>query len=215
LNKFNDPKAQALAYLGNPDWTPNWTIGRPGPYMEITDVANRTVWLCQEPISYEKGQGLSMPEGFMINGIGESAHDAAFFPRSPEASEDGPLETKQVGEYIFSKVAKPGKIESGFTDVLVLAVNKYHRVLFKKGRSIEVLTTEDGKDYVPNVYAMKGMFANEPKERVLPEEWSIRTISLKKDVVLDIPNPARVCFFKTGSGFHGPINLEDGCYLTA
>jgi len=208
-------KAQALTNLGNPDWKPNWTIGRPGPYMEITDLANRTVWLCQEPISYEEGQSLSLPEGFMITGIGESAHDAAFFPRSPDAIEDGPLETIKVENYMFSKVAKPGQIESGYTDVLVLAVHKYHRVLFKKGRTIEILTADDGNEYVPNVYAMKGMFANTPQERVLPKGWSIRTITLAKDLSLDIPNPARVCFFKTGSGFHGPINLEDGDYLTA
>jgi len=94
-----DFKQQVLSKLGNPDWTPNWTIGRLGPYMEITEIANRTVWLCQQPISYEVGQALSLPEGFSITGIGESAHDAAFFPRSPDATEDGPLETMKVGNY--------------------------------------------------------------------------------------------------------------------
>ena len=113
-----------------------------------------------------------------------------------------------MGNYTFSKVAKPGKPESGFKEVLVLPVYKYHKVLFSAGRTIEVLTMEDGKDYVPNVYGLKEMFGkNTPKERVLPEGWSIRTITLTKDLILEIPNPARVCFFKTGSGFHGPISL--------
>lgn len=205
---MNDLKMQDLKDLGNPDWKPNWTIGRPGPYMEITDLTNRSVWLCQETISYEEGHKLSLPEGFAITGIGESAHDAAFFPRSPDADDDGPLETMRVGKYTFSKVGKPGKPESGFTDVLVLPVYKYHKVLFSAGRTIEILKTEDGKEYVPNVYRMKGMFANRPKERVLPEGWSIRTITLTKDLILEIPNPARVCFFKTGSGFHGPVEID-------
>ena len=204
---MKDLKQQALTKLGNPDWKPNWTIGRPGPYMEITQLANRTVWLCQQPISYEAGKALSLPEGFAITGIGESAHDAAFFSRSPDATENGPLETMKVGQYTFSKVAKPGKPESGFKEVLVLPVYKYHKVLFKAGRTIEVLRMEDGKDYVPNVYGMKAMFAKTPKERVLPEGWSIRTITLAKDLILEIPNPARVCFFKTGSGFHGPVEI--------
>jgi len=199
---------QVLTKLGNPEWTPNWTIGRPGPYMEITELANRSVWLCQQPIPYEEGQALSLPKGFAITGIGESAHDAAFFPRSPDATEEGPLETMKVGNYIFSKVAKPGQPESGFKEVLVLPVYKYHKVLFKAGRTIEILTMEDGKDYVPNVYGMKGMFAkNKPKERILPDGWSIRNITLTEDIILEIPNPARVCFFRTGSGFHGPVNL--------
>ena len=208
FNKVKDINAQVLHNLGNPEWKHNWTIGRPGPYMEITELSNRTVWICQEPISYEEGPSLLLPERFMITGIGESAHDAAFFPRSPDATKEGPLETMQVGKYIFSKVAKPGKPESGFTDVLVLPVYKYHKVMFCAGRTIEVLRMEDGKDYVPNVYAMKGMFANAPKERVLPEGWAIRKITLANDLVLEIPNPARVCFFKFGTGFHGPVNLS-------
>jgi len=155
--------------------------------MEITELANRTVWLCQQPITYKEGKALSLPKGFSITGIGESAHDAAFFPRSPDATEDSPLETMKVGKYTFSKVAKPGKPESGFKDVLVLPVYKYHKVLFNAGRSIEILTMEDGKDYVPNVYSIKGIFAKKtPKERVLPEGWTIRTITL----------------------FHGPVEIN-------
>ena len=200
-------ESQTLSKLGNPNWTPNWTIGRPGPYMEITELANRTVWLCQQPISYKEGQTLSLPEGFAITGIGESAHDAAFFPRSPDATEYGPLETMQVGKYTFSKVGKPGKPEASFKDVLVLPVYKYHKVLFKAGRTIEILTMEDGKDYVPNVYGMKGMFGKIPTKRILPNAWSLREITLEEDLILEIPNPARVCFFKTGSGFHGPVSL--------
>ena len=204
---MKDLQKRTLTQLGNPDWTPNWTIGRPGSYMEITELANRTVWLCQQPISYEEGKALLLPEGFAITGIGESAHDAAFFPRSPDASEDGLLETMQVGKYVFSKVAKPGKPEVGFKDALVLPVYKYHKVLFRAGRTIEILTMEDGKDYVPNVYGMKAMFGKTPKERILPDAWSIREITLQEDLILEIPNPARVCFFKTGSGFHGPVSL--------
>ena len=204
---MKDLQSETLTKLGNPEWIPNWTIGRPGPYMEITELANRTVWLCQQPISYEEGNALALPEGFAITGIGESAHDAAFFPRSPDATEDGPLETMIVGKYTFSKVGKPGKPEAGFKDVLVLPVYKYHRVLFKAGRTIEILTMEDGKDYVPNVYGLKAMFGKTPKERILPATWSIRAITLQEDLILEIPNPARVCFFKTGSGFHGPVTL--------
>jgi len=198
---------ESLTQLGNLDWIPNWTIGRPGPYMEITRLDNRTVWLCQQPVSYEEGKSLALPEGFAITGIGEAAHDAAFFPRSPDAATDGPLETIKVGKYIFSKVAKPGKPETGFRDVLVLPVYKYHKVLFKAGRTIEILMMEDGKDYVPNVYGIKAMFGKTPKERILPDDWSIREITLTEDLILEIPNPARVCFFKTGSGFHGPVKI--------
>ena len=204
---MKDIEEQALIKLGNPNWTPNWTIGRPSPYMEITELANRTVWLCQQAITYEEGKALKLPEGFAITGIGESAHDAAFFPSFSRCVEDGPLETIQVGKYVFSKVAKPGKPEAGFKEILVQPVYKYHKVLFKAGRTIEILTMEDSKDYVPNVYGMKAMFSKTPTKRILPDGWSIREITLQEDLILEIPNPARVCFFKTGSGFHGPVSL--------
>ena len=90
---MKDIEQQVLTKLGNLDWTPNWTIGRPGPYIEITELANRMVGLCQQAISYEEGKTLSLPEGFAITGIGASAHDAAFFSRSLDASEEGSLET--------------------------------------------------------------------------------------------------------------------------
>ena len=46
---MKDLQSQILIKLGNHEWIPNWMIGRPGPYnMEITELANRTLWLCQQ-----------------------------------------------------------------------------------------------------------------------------------------------------------------------
>ena len=46
---MKDLQSQILIKLGNHEWIPNWMIGRPGPYnMEITELAYRTVWLCQQ-----------------------------------------------------------------------------------------------------------------------------------------------------------------------
>ena len=123
-----------LAEQGNMDWEHNWTLGGLDYYCEIKNDQSGEVWLCQAPISHQEFQTLRLPDGFSRVAIGRAAHDAAYFRCSPEATEDSPIETIKVGERIFSKVAKMGKIEDkyfkeGFRDLLVLAVHKYHKVM--------------------------------------------------------------------------------------
>ena len=113
----------------------------------------------------------------------------------------------EIEGYTFSRVAKPGRLESGFVDVIVLPVYKYHIVQFNAGRTIEILTMEDGQDYVPNVTELSGMFQKTTKDRLLPEGWMIRKEILNQDLIVEIPCPARVCFFRTGHGFHGPVKV--------
>jgi hypothetical protein len=46
-----------------------------------------------------------------------------------------------------------------------------------------------------------------PYDSQLPEGWSIRSVTLAQDLVAEIPYPARVCFLRDGSSFHGPVRL--------
>lgn len=200
-------KNQLLSKIGNPDWKPNWTIGGLDLFAEIRQNSTGDIWLCQRPITMEVFAKLQLPEGFSRTGIGRAAHDVAYFRRSPEAKVDGILDTLEIEGWVFSKVAKPGMLESGFVDVIVLPVYKYHIVQFNAGRTIEILTMEDGQDYVPNVTELSGMFHKTTKERVLPKGWKIRKETLNQDLIVEIPYPARVCFFRSGHGFHGPVKF--------
>lgn len=111
-------------------------------------------------------------------------------------------------------MAQVGKVEDqyakqGFSNLFVLSVYKYHKVMFAGGRTIEILTMEDGKDYVPNIAEKEGKLSELITQNGgIPKNWSIRGITLKEDLILEIPCPARVCFFRNGFGFHGPVNLE-------
>lgn len=201
----------ALARIGNPDWTPNWTMGGIDFFGEIVNTQTNEVWLCQHPITRETFKALVLPEQFSKVGIGRAAHDLAYFRRSPGTGEDGPLETMEVDNLVFSKVAKPGAFEQkyllqGYQNFFLLSVYKYHIVQFAAGRTIEVLTMEDGSDYVPNIAASEeGMTSQLLKEWTLPEDWSIRKVTLQEELVVEIPCPSRVCFFNNGYGFHGPV----------
>ena len=195
-------------------WTHNWTKGgRDNLYTEIRDNSTGYVWLCQTPMTSEEFQNLPLPEGFSKVAIGRAAHDLAYFTRSPDAIKDDPVTSMQIGNWTYAKVARPGSIdkkylEQGYRNFILLNVHKYHKVMFKAGRTIEILTMEDGNDYVPNTTEAIGFAGNKTLEgRALPESWSIREVTLKNDLILEIPCPARVCFFNNGDGFHGPVQI--------
>jgi hypothetical protein len=47
----------------------------------------------------------------------------------------------------------------------------------------------------------------EPAERLLPDGWSVREVTLDGDRFVEWPYPARVCFFTRGHSFPGPVRL--------
>lgn len=200
--------------MGDVSWADNWTLGQGTLHGEIMHAESRAVWLAQEPLTIERFDALELPEGFVRSGIGESVADVAYFGRSPGADDDGPLETMQVGGVRFARVARPGEPEPGFRGVLVLPVEKFHRVLFAAGRTIEVMDCGDGADYVPLVAnaRMPGAPPGDPGRsavpRALPGGWSVRTLTLDADLLVDLPCPTRaVFFFRRGESFQGPVRL--------
>ena len=69
----------------------------------------------------------------------------------------------------------------------------------------------DGLEYVPQVtevaVGLPGMHvSSKPAERVLPDGWTVREVTLKEDLFVEIPFPAKVCFFLSGHSFQGPVN---------
>jgi len=211
----NTINERALAVMGNPQWQQNWALDGRSIYGEILELANGNVWMCQQAFSAEQYEALTVPEGFIKCGAARAIHDAAFFRRRPTADMDGPLDTMAVDGRTFSRVAIPGQVDSHFDyaadGLLALEVNKHHSVMFSKGRTFEVLRRDDGLDYVPifNDVAvnMLGMPIS-ASERVLPVGWAVRTVTLKEDLFVDIPCPAKVCFFSDGSSFQGPLTLN-------
>lgn len=201
---------ETIAALGNADWSDNWTRGNDALHGEVYETATGTVWLNQTPMTRQQFQDMELPEGFVKTGIGESVAAAAYFSRTPGTPHDGPLTARDIGGFRFSLVAKPGAPEMPAPGVFVLYVEKHHRVLYRAGSTIEVMNFGDGADYVPLVRkaVMAGRRADAPtKERVLPEGWSVRSVTLDRDLVVDLPCPTRVSFFASGDSFQGPLHL--------
>ena len=122
---------------------------------------------------------------------------------------DGPLDTVEIDGWTFAQVARPGRPEPGFECVTVLPVYKYHRVGFRAGRMISILDMGDGWDYVPQVarasFRPDATTGDAPE---MPEGWSVREVTLEDDLLVELPCPARVCFFDTGDSWQGPVRLD-------
>ncbi|HEY2774898.1 MAG TPA: hypothetical protein VGK20_12705 [Candidatus Binatia bacterium] len=196
--------------LGNPSWSDNWTTGHPALHGEIMDVESRSVWLCQQPISYERYDALALPDGFIRTGIGGSTADLAYFRRSPGRDSDGPLQVRDIDGVRFSFVATPGEPEAMLPGLVILPVSKHHRVLYRAGRAIEIMDCGDGFDYVPLVAEarMAGRRRDRPlPPRTAPKGWSSRFVTLARNLLVELPCPTRVTFFASGESFQGPVRL--------
>lgn len=197
--------------LGESAWPDNWTRGAGTLHLEILEPATGAVWLAQRPITQTHAASLQLPEGFVVSGIGEAVADLAYFRRSPGATADAPLITREIDGIRFAYVARPGSPEPGFTGVLVIPVEKHHRVLYTAGRTLEIMDCGDGHDYVPltaNARRLDRDPSRARRPRVLPPGWSVRTIELDTDLVVDLPCPTRAAFFfASGDSFQGPVRL--------
>jgi hypothetical protein len=199
------------AELGEVSYTDNWTHNQGGLLMEIMEAETRKVFLCQEPVTREQYEAVELPEGFIKSGIGGAVADVAYFRRSPGAKVAGPLEVFEIGDLRFAYVARPGKPESEYDEALVLPVYKYHSMFYAAGRTIEILSDDDGWDYIPQTRSGSDIGrrdADDSGGRVLPDGWTLRTVVLDTDLVVDVPYPARVLFFPDGASWQGPLRLE-------
>ena len=204
---------RAQAGMGNPEWQQNWTLDGLQLYGEIMELSTQKIWLCQQSFTPEQYDALQLPDGFIKSGSGYASHDAAFFRRPPNAEQDTPLETLDVDGRVFSQMAMPGEVDPDFTiennGLLLLKVHKHHSVMFAKGRTLAILSMGDGRDYVPQISKILGLPGlPESQGRVLPKGWTIREVTLQEDLFVDVPFPARVCFFTSGHSFQGPLTLS-------
>jgi hypothetical protein len=192
--------------MGEPGWADNWTVDQGGLLMEIMETATRNVWLCHSPVTADRYRSLGLPDGFVTSGLGRAVADVAYFRRPPGAGEPGPLEVLEVDGLRFAHVARPGPPEGDIDEALVLPVDKHHSMLYAAGRTIEVLDFGDGSIAAPAFAPARR--SNEPDDRRLPDGWSLRSVTLDADLVVEVPRPARVAILGDGSGFHGPLSPD-------
>ena len=174
-------------------------------HMEVFDQASGDVWLCSEPVTREEYKAFAPDPPLVKSGLGTGRMDAAFFTRSPGATEDGPLEQRAIEGRDFVLVARP---ELPFETPpaghpLRIMVHKHHVLEYLAGAPLLVLRLPDGRDFV---HVVEPRFAG---ERLLPEGWVLRSLVVGGRLRVELPAPTTVFFFSNGESFQGPVALSD------
>lgn len=199
-----DPRSDPR--LGNPEWVDNWTLG-PGLRMEVIDSSGH-VWLGNAPVTKAQARDLTLPAGTTPALLGSAIADVAYFNRSPGATVDGPLQSREIDGLRFSFVARPAG-QRRVEGATVMSIDKHHTMLYAAGRTIEVLDFGDGT-FAPPAWLGPDRERSEPAA----PGWVRREVELTNDLIAVIPSPADVVIFDDGSGFHGPLpisQLESAC----
>jgi len=189
--------------LGNPEWADNWTLGG-GLRFELMEAETRRVFICQAEVSAAEHAGFEPPDGFGDALVGAARADQAFFARSPGADIDGPVEAVELGGRRFSYVARPIGIDTLASGAVEMTIDKHHSMLYRSGRTLELLDLGDGTVATPAWGSTDP--SGLPTDAMLVASWRLRRVRLVDDLLVTIPNPARVIVLDRAFGFHGPVD---------
>lgn len=189
--------------LGNPDWADNWTLGR-GLRFELIEAETQRVLICQSEVTAVELAAFETPDGYRNALVGDARADMAYFARSPGAESDGPVETIELGGRRFSYVARPAGFETLASGAIEMTIDKHHSMLYRAGRTLDVLDFGDGTVATP------AWGSRDPSVAVtgdmLEPSWTLRQVRLTDDLLTTIPNPAQVIVLDRAFGFHGPVD---------
>lgn len=193
----------ADARLGDPAWVDNWTIGR-GLRFELIETSTRRVVICQDEVAAEELRAFEAPDGFAHALAGAAVADQAFFSRSPGAEQDGPVEVVELGGRRFAFIARPVSIETRPSGAVDMVIDKHHSMLYRAGRTLDVLDLGDGTVATPAWAAPdpSGCVSDE----MLDDGRRLHRVRLTDDLLTTIPDPARVIVLDGAFGFHGPVD---------
>ncbi len=180
---------------GEPDGSMNAREAR----AEVVDLSKREIWQDLDPTPRSWWDALELEAPLAKVGWGTGSMDWMWFRRSPDAAEDGPVRTCEIGGRQFFYCARPeGAMGDGNPRRLI--VDKYHSLVYLAGREVEMLTTAEGMDFVLVVEGAP----NAPRPE-LPAGWSLRTVELDADWIVDLPAPTETWWFDGMISYQGPI----------
>lgn len=177
--------------------------------VQIKGLSNFVVWINDEPLTEEQFDAIDLPFNWRKNQPREGEPDGGKFYRSPDATEDGVFTKEEHFGYQWKFNAKvvDMNVDLPDNDDGLLAgrnIAKYHQVRFNAGRTIYVLISPDGKEYI-----RISRDANRTiDEAIIPSSWQIKERVLTEELILDLPNPTlNIRAENNQDSFQGPVEL--------
>lgn len=175
-----------------------------GEHMEVTETADRMVWMSRSPVELSAFDALELDASYTKTGFGQASMDRAGFQHSPDCP-DEPVRQREIAGHHFINVAVPMEMKppTASGGPIEAYVNKAHVLGFEAGRTLVILTTAEG-DFIEVVGD-----ASDDAARILPKGGELNEINLVEPWVVRLPNPTRAFFWWGESirSFQGPVTL--------
>jgi hypothetical protein len=177
--------------------------------VQIVSFDSILVWANAEPLTQEEFDSIQITSGWQKNEPREGMPDSAQFLRSPDANEDGVFTTAEHFGYqwMFNAQIVDMNVELPENEEGLLTgryIAKYHQVTFKAGRTLSILISPQGEEYV-----LISRDANRITDiPVIPNSWQIEERVINQNLTFDLPNPTlNIRAENNQDSWQGPITL--------
>jgi hypothetical protein len=167
------------------------------------------VWSNSEPLTQEEFDSIQITSSWRKNEPREGMPDSAQFLRSPDADEDGVYTiAEHFGiQWLFNAQIIDSDVELPDNEDGLLTgrnIAKYHEVTFNAGRTLSILISPHGEEYV-----LISRDANRLTDiPVIPESWRIEEREITGNLTFDLPNPTlNIRAENNQDSWQGPITL--------
>ena len=167
------------------------------------------VWTNADILTQEQFDSIQLPSYWTKNEPREGMPNFARFLRSPDASQDGDFTTAEHFGYnwlfnaqvIENNVPLPGNNQGLLTGRYI---DKYHEVAFNAGRTLSILISPDGEEYI-----LISRDANRATDiPIIPDDWQIEERLITEELTLELPNPTlNIRAENNQDSWQGPIDL--------
>jgi hypothetical protein len=177
--------------------------------VEIISMDSILVWANNEPLTQEEFDLIQITSNWRKNEPREGMPDSALFLRSPDADIDGIFTTAEhFGfQWLFNAQIIDSDVELPENEDGLLtgrSIAKYHEVTFNAGRTLSILISPQGEEYVL-ISRDVNRLTDIP---VIPETWQIEERVINENVTFNLPNPTlNIRAENNQDSWQGPITL--------
>ncbi|MEL6252072.1 MAG: hypothetical protein AAFR87_08685 [Bacteroidota bacterium] len=177
--------------------------------VEIASFSNFLVWINEEPLTQAQFDSIDLSFNWTKNQPREGEPDGGRFLRSPDAAAEGVFTSAEHfgfrwlfnAQIVEQNVPLPDNEEGLLTG---RNIAKYHEVKFHAGRTIYVLVSPEGEEYIR--ISRDAYRTIETAE--IPASWRIEERVLEKELNIELPNPTlNIRSENNQDSFQGPVDL--------
>lgn len=177
--------------------------------IEILSQDSILVWINDEPLSQEAFDSIQTTAEWRKNEPRTGDPDGAVFLRSPNATADGEFTRRELFGYqwLFNAQIIEQNVPLPSNEASLLNgryIAKYHRVQFNAGKTLFVLISPDGEEYV-RISRDANRTTDVP---VIPDTWRLEERMINENLSIDLPNPTlNIRAENNQDSFQGPVTF--------